>query len=99
MCGNGIRCLARFVADVDGGAAGQYRVDTLAGLIQPALLPDGQVRREVLLGWGVRWQVAGQGDAAGCCPSKRSALPPPTAHAQPLYTPPTSTPTPPHTRP
>lgn len=44
MCGNGIRCLARFVADVDGAAPRQYRVHTLAGLIQPALLPDGQVR-------------------------------------------------------
>lgn len=43
MCGNGIRCLARFVADVDGASAGQYRIDTLAGLIQPALLPDGKV--------------------------------------------------------
>lgn len=44
MCGNGIRCLARFVADIDGAGARQYRVHTLAGLIQPALLPDGQVR-------------------------------------------------------
>lgn len=43
MCGNGIRCLARFVADVDGSAPRQYKVHTLAGLIQPALLPDGQV--------------------------------------------------------
>lgn len=43
MCGNGIRCLARFVADVDGSQPRQYKVDTLAGLIQPALLPDGQV--------------------------------------------------------
>ena len=43
-CGNGIRCLARFVADVDGAAPRQYRVHTLAGLIQPTLLPDGQVR-------------------------------------------------------
>ena len=46
MCGNGIRCLARFVAARDGreGAAG-YTVHTLAGLIRPALLEDGQVRR------------------------------------------------------
>lgn len=43
MCGNGIRCLARFVADIDGSQPRQYKVDTLAGLIQPALLPDGQV--------------------------------------------------------
>ncbi|GAB4820311.1 hypothetical protein N2152v2_007357 [Parachlorella kessleri] len=44
MCGNGIRCLARFVADIDGAAPRQYKVHTLAGLIQPALLSDGQVR-------------------------------------------------------
>ncbi len=31
MCGNGIRCLARFVADRDGGGACQHRVHTLAG--------------------------------------------------------------------
>ncbi|KAI7846034.1 hypothetical protein COHA_000571 [Chlorella ohadii] len=43
MCGNGIRCLARFVADVDGSQPRQYKVHTLAGLIQPALLADGQV--------------------------------------------------------
>jgi diaminopimelate epimerase len=45
MCGNGIRCLARFVADEDGTTAGgKYRIHTLAGLIQPELLADGQVR-------------------------------------------------------
>ncbi|KAL4421735.1 hypothetical protein ABPG77_002351 [Micractinium sp. CCAP 211/92] len=43
MCGNGIRCLARFVADVDGSQPKQYKVHTLAGLIQPNLLADGQV--------------------------------------------------------
>eukprot|EP00878_Enallax_costatus_P031703 GHUV01034697.1.p1 GENE.GHUV01034697.1~~GHUV01034697.1.p1 ORF type:complete len:127 (-),score=24.42 GHUV01034697.1:303-683(-) len=31
MCGNGIRCLARFVADVDGAAARKYKIHTLAG--------------------------------------------------------------------
>ena len=45
MCGNGIRCLARFVADVDGNTTCDYsRVETLAGIIQPALLNDGQIR-------------------------------------------------------
>ena len=43
MCGNGIRCLARFVADVDGAKAKKYKIHTLAGLIQPELLPNGQV--------------------------------------------------------
>lgn len=32
MCGNGIRCLARFVADVDGAAARKYKIHTLAGI-------------------------------------------------------------------
>jgi diaminopimelate epimerase len=44
MCGNGIRCLARFVADVDGATPRPYRIHTLAGLIVPELLPDGQVK-------------------------------------------------------
>lgn len=45
MCGNGIRCLARFVADLDGAQAGQeYKIDTLAGLIRPVMQADGQVR-------------------------------------------------------
>ena len=44
MCGNGIRCLARFVADIDSAPRSiQYKVHTLAGLIQPALEADGQV--------------------------------------------------------
>ena len=32
MCGNGIRCLARFVAELDGDVPRRYRVHTLAGL-------------------------------------------------------------------
>mmetsp|Transcript_2691 Transcript_2691/g.4620 ORF Transcript_2691/g.4620 Transcript_2691/m.4620 type:complete len:328 (+) Transcript_2691:49-1032(+) len=43
MCGNGIRCLARFVADVDKASARKYKIHTLAGLIIPELLSDGQV--------------------------------------------------------
>ena len=31
MCGNGIRCLAKFVADIDGTNSSSYRVHTLAG--------------------------------------------------------------------
>ena len=48
MCGNGVRCLARFVADGRLGAApapgAPHRVATGAGLIQPTLLADGGVR-------------------------------------------------------
>ncbi len=31
MCGNGIRCLARFVSDVDKSSPRKYRIHTLAG--------------------------------------------------------------------
>jgi len=48
MCGNGIRCLARFVADVGGPGAPPpgrpHAVATGAGLIRPDLRPDGSVR-------------------------------------------------------
>jgi diaminopimelate epimerase len=45
MCGNGIRCLARFIADLEGhyqiGKA--YRIHTLAGVIVPILQADEQI--------------------------------------------------------
>lgn len=46
MCGNGIRCLARFIAQLEKTAAPAktYRIHTLAGTISPQLLPDGLVR-------------------------------------------------------
>lgn len=31
MCGNGIRCLARFVADIDQAKPRKYKIHTLAG--------------------------------------------------------------------
>ena len=49
MCGNGIRCLAQFLAELetlDGKALNlphAYHIDTLAGVIIPKLQPDGQV--------------------------------------------------------
>lgn len=49
MCGNGIRCLAKFVADLEteaGAAAAPpkaYTIHTLAGTITPTLQIDGQV--------------------------------------------------------
>ena len=44
MCGNGIRCFARFLADLDGSDVGmQWRVETPAGLIIPKLLDGDQV--------------------------------------------------------
>jgi len=45
MCGNGIRCLARFLADSDGDLPGhQWQVETLAGRIVPELLESGMIR-------------------------------------------------------
>ena len=46
MCGNGIRCLAGFIADLEGNRDKevQYRIHTLAGVISPQLLADGQVK-------------------------------------------------------
>jgi diaminopimelate epimerase len=44
MCGNGIRCMARFIADLEGSSAKEtYTIHTLAGLITPKLNADGQV--------------------------------------------------------
>ncbi|MEO0406777.1 MAG: diaminopimelate epimerase [Cyanobacteria bacterium P01_A01_bin.135] len=46
MCGNGIRCLAKFVADLDGvdtASEPHYRIHTKAGIMQPTLRADGQV--------------------------------------------------------
>mmetsp|Transcript_15982 Transcript_15982/g.48004 ORF Transcript_15982/g.48004 Transcript_15982/m.48004 type:complete len:341 (-) Transcript_15982:480-1502(-) len=44
MCGNGIRCLAHFIAERDGHGPGTtHRIHTLAGLIQPRLTDDGLV--------------------------------------------------------
>lgn len=45
MCGNGIRCLARFLADSDGDQPGRrWQVETLAGRIVPQLMEDGAIQ-------------------------------------------------------
>jgi diaminopimelate epimerase len=44
MCGNGIRCLAKFIANLEGDKAREvYRIHTLAGTITPKLTQEGQV--------------------------------------------------------
>lgn len=35
MCGNGIRCMARFLADLEGKKEAEYKIHTLAGTIIP----------------------------------------------------------------
>ncbi|MBN3927914.1 diaminopimelate epimerase [Nostoc sp. NMS4] len=46
MCGNGIRCLAGFLADLEGESRNQdsYRIHTLGGVMTPQLLSNGQVK-------------------------------------------------------
>ena len=47
MCGNSIRCMARYVAASSSRGAGDaatYSISTLAGPIVPELLPDGQIK-------------------------------------------------------
>jgi diaminopimelate epimerase len=44
MCGNGIRCLARFLAEsAESQVPSRYRIGTLAGVMAPQLRSDGQV--------------------------------------------------------
>ncbi|MBD2136732.1 diaminopimelate epimerase [Anabaena sp. FACHB-1237] len=46
MCGNGIRCLAAFLTELEGvnRTKDSYRIHTLAGVITPQLTDDGQIR-------------------------------------------------------
>jgi diaminopimelate epimerase len=43
MCGNGMRCFARFAFDEGYVNTSSFKVETLAGLIQPTLHEDGTV--------------------------------------------------------
>lgn len=47
MCGNGIRCMARFIADLEaadtGAARPVYRIHTLAGVMIPKIEADGRI--------------------------------------------------------
>ena len=44
MCGNGIRCLAKFIAELEGVKVNKsYKIHTLAGVIVPKLEDDGEV--------------------------------------------------------
>ena len=46
MCGNGIRCMAKFIAELEGkiDTTVTYKIHTLAGTITPEILDDGQVQ-------------------------------------------------------
>ena len=72
MCGNGIRCLARFLADSDGDGPGRrWPIETPAGLIVPELQSDGQISVDMgppfldPIDVPTRFAVTGSGLAAG----------------------------------
>ena len=44
MCGNGIRCFAKFVRAHNLVNKDEFSVETLAGIIRPHILNDGRVR-------------------------------------------------------
>jgi len=44
MCGNGIRCFAKYVTDKKLVSSNKFGVETLAGIITPELLEDGNVK-------------------------------------------------------
>jgi diaminopimelate epimerase len=46
MCGNGIRCMAKYIADLEDkiDVAVTYKIHTLAGTITPQVLEEGQVQ-------------------------------------------------------
>lgn len=46
MCGNGIRCFAQFITELEGKeeVGKTYRIHTLAGLICPTIMGNGQVK-------------------------------------------------------
>lgn len=62
MCGNGIRCLARFLAQLEGGerqeakGEGGYRVHTLGGVMTLQLTADGMVK----VNMGMPWLLASE---------------------------------------
>ena len=46
MCGNGIRCMAKFIAELEGKIDTEvtYQIHTLAGMIRPEVLIEGNVQ-------------------------------------------------------
>jgi diaminopimelate epimerase len=44
MCGNGIRCFAKYVFDRGLTNETEFGVETLAGIITPKIQPDGQIK-------------------------------------------------------
>jgi diaminopimelate epimerase len=68
QCGNGARCFARYVADKGLAPGERIRVQTLSGVIEPRLNPDGRVT--VDMGKPVFDVAQVPFDAAGLSPHK-----------------------------
>jgi diaminopimelate epimerase len=71
QCGNGARCFARYVADKGLAHGDRIRVQTLSGVIEPRLNPDGRVT--VDMGTPVFDPVAIPFDAAGLSPHREGS--------------------------
>ena len=56
MCGNGIRCLARFVAEKDGSGPVTQRIDTLAGMCHACISLRLSLRHRPRT-WLVAWSM------------------------------------------
>ena len=60
MCGNGMRCFARYVHDKGLVKGKTFKVKTLAGIIQPEILDDGNIKvnmgKPVLTDWLIPFQ-------------------------------------------
>lgn len=69
MCGNGIRCMAAFLADLEGTSrkTDKYLIHTLAGTITPQLMPDGQVKVDM----GTPRLLAGEIPTTLCPPDQK----------------------------
>lgn len=69
MCGNGIRCMAAFLADLEGVSrkSDKYLIHTLAGTITPQLMPDGQVKVDM----GEPRLLAGEIPTTLCTPDQK----------------------------
>jgi len=71
QCGNGARCFARYVADKGLTRSERIRVQTLSGVIEPRINPDGRVT--VDMGKPVFEPADVPFDAAGLSPHKEGA--------------------------
>jgi diaminopimelate epimerase len=63
MCGNGIRCFAKYLLDAGHAGGPSMQVETGAGLLEPSVLPDGSVRVDMWPPKLKRGEIGLYGDA------------------------------------